>query len=99
MGMSKDNNQIVTEESPFEIGKTYLIRTVTHYQCGTVSKICNPFIVLKNAAWIADTGRLHNALSTGEFNEVEPFVNSVIVNTGAIVDATEITNPKISSQK
>jgi len=72
----------------FEIGKCYLIRTVTMYYTGRVKAITDTDIVLSDTAWIADTGRFSDALRTGDFNEVEPFVNDVIISRGCITDAT-----------
>jgi len=69
-------------------GKKYFIRTVTMHVTGELVSICDKEIHLKTAAWIADSGRFHEALKTGSFDEVEPFVEDIIVNRGAIVDAT-----------
>lgn len=78
-------------DHPFEIGKKYLIRTVTMIQTGEVRQVKGKFLVLKDAAWIADTGRFSVALEDQEkFNEVEPFKNDAIVNMDTIIDATEI---------
>ena len=73
---------------PFEIGKAYLIRTVTHIDIGIVKEVGDKELVLSEASWIADTGRYHDALKTGDLNEVEPYINDVILGRGAIVDAT-----------
>ena len=73
--------------SPFKIGEKYLIRTVTHIQTGMVKEIIGDFLVLDDAAWIADTGRFHDALKTGKLNEVEPFMGGCIVSQNAIIDA------------
>lgn len=79
------------QKTPFEIGKNYLIRTVTMTQSGKVKEIYPQFLVLSDAAWIADTGRFSASLEDQElFNEVEPFKNDCIVGIGSIVDATEI---------
>lgn len=79
-------------DHPFEIGKKYLIRTVTMIQTGMVKSIRGKFIVLEQAAWIADTGRFSEALEDQEkMKEVEPFKNDAIVNMDTIIDATEIT--------
>ena len=72
---------------PFQFDQAYLIRTVTFTSVGRVIEIYENFIVLEDAAWIADTGRFHNALRDGELNEVEPYPNGCIVGLGAIVDA------------
>jgi hypothetical protein len=72
-----------------EVGKAYLIRTVTHYYTGRVVE-CSPIrIVLENSAWVAETGRFSDALKTGKLSEVEPYPNQVIVSPFAVVDACE----------
>ena len=77
-----------TTSSPFKIGAHYLIRTVTMTNTGTLVAEYPEFLVLKDAAWVADTGRFANVLKDPTmFNEVEPFPADVIVGKGAIVDA------------
>ena len=75
---------------PYEIGKAYLIRTVTHIDIGIVKAVGDKEIVLSEAAWIADTGRYHDALKGGpsKLNEVEPYLDDVIIGRGAVIDAT-----------
>lgn len=77
-----------TNESPFLVGKAYLIRTVTMTWTGRVTAIKGGFLCLEDAAWIADTGRFNVAISKGELEEVEPVGNS-IVSLASIVDACE----------
>jgi hypothetical protein len=77
----------VCRPSPFKVGEKYLIRTVTHIQTGRIKEVVGDFLVLDDAAWIADTGRFHDALKTGELNEIEPFVSGCIVSQNAIIDA------------
>jgi len=80
-----------SSDHPFEIGKNYLIRTVTMIISGTLKWVGEKEIQMDNAAWIADTGRFHDALKDqSKFNEVEPFPNPVIIGRGSIIDATEI---------
>lgn len=75
---------------PFQIGKAYLIRTVTHIDIGIVKSVGDKEIVLSDCSWIADTGRYHDALKGGssKLNEVEPYLDDVILGRGAIIDAT-----------
>jgi len=77
---------------PFEIGKAYLIRTVTHIDIGIVEKVGDKELVLSQCSWIADTGRYHNCLKAGieslDTSEIEPYVDDVILGRGAIIDAT-----------
>ena len=87
--MSSSLNNALTPKSPFEIGKSYLLRTITMVDIGRVSKICGKFIIMEDASWIADTGRFYECLQKSDiFAEVEPFKHPLIVNTEAIVDAT-----------
>lgn len=79
------------KQTPFTTGKNYLIRTVTMAISGKVKGTVGDFLVLEQAAWVADTGRFNEALrDQNKFNEVEPFLNDCIVSLGSIVDATEI---------
>jgi|DEB0MinimDraft_6_1074348.scaffolds.fasta_scaffold62549_3 hypothetical protein len=88
-------NKTTISNSPFEIGEGYLIRTVTHIWHGAVSEVQDGFLTLKDAAWIADTGRFHDALKDPtNFNEVEPAINPVIINIGSIIDATKLQSIK-----
>lgn len=76
-------------KSPFEVGKNYLIRTITMIDIGKVKAIIGYYIILENASWIGDTGRFNECLTRNDiFNEVEPFKNDVYLNLNAIVDAT-----------
>ena len=86
--MENDN----MEAKPFwQVGKAYLIRTVTMIDTGILVTINDHEIVLKDAAWIADTGRFNDALKTLNFNEVEPFPDGMVaVGRGALVDAVGI---------
>ena len=73
---------------PWEIGKTYFIRTVTMNLTGVLIGVYEHELELEDAAWIADSGRFADALKTGKFSEVEPFPGRVVVGRGALVDAT-----------
>ena len=75
--------------SLFKVGTKYLIRSVTHYNVGIVLEVSGDFIKLGEASWIADTGNFNNCLKSGEFGEIEPYLSPVIINTGAVVDATK----------
>lgn len=84
--MSTANN------SPWQIGKIYLIRSVTKTNTGRLVAVYENEIVLTDAAWIADTGRFADALASADFAEVEPYPkgSEVIVGRGAIEDAVQI---------
>lgn len=78
--------------NPFEVGKNYFIRTVTHHHTGRLVAVYPQELVLQDAAWIADDGRLADALKTCQFEEVEPFpeTQSVIIGRASIIDAVQI---------
>ena len=87
------------EFQPFEIGAIYLIRTVTMIDTGRVVAASKQWIVLEDAAWIADTGRFSDALKKCEFNEIEPFPDGrVILNATAVIDALKITKTQRSQK-
>lgn len=74
-------------QTPFSIGKKYFIRTVTYHVTGKVKKIKGGFLVLTDAAWIADSGRFRQAIVDGILNEVEPVDVEMYVNINSITDA------------
>lgn len=80
--------------SPYNIGKNYFVRTVTHHHAGRLVAVTAQELVFENASWIADDGRLTEALAKSEFKEVEMFPSGsrVIVGRAAVIDAVEITS-------
>lgn len=87
-------------QSPWNIGKNYFIRTVTHHLTGKLVAVHPQELVLERAAWIADDGRLTDALKTETFSEVEIFPpdRPVIVGRSSLIDAVEL-NSLPTSQK
>jgi hypothetical protein len=57
-----------------EIGNCYYVRTVTDHWVGRCVSLGPHSITLEDAAWIAESGRLHEFMSNGraENMEVEP---------------------------
>lgn len=88
-----------TEKSPWIIGKPYFIRTVTMHLVGKLTLLTDKELLLEECSWIADSGRFHNSLKDGTLDEVEPFVDNVIVNRDCIVDATEWKHELPKKQK
>lgn len=81
----------ICDNSAWEIGEIYLIRTVTMIDTGKIVMVTNQELVLEDAAWIADTGRFADAVRKAEFNEVEPFPDGkIIIGRGSIIDAVKI---------
>lgn len=80
------DNAGAADASPFEVGKAYLFRTVTHIEVGRVKRLVGQFVELEDASWIAHTGRYHDCLVTGVFDEVEPYPILTGVNTQSLVN-------------
>ena len=69
-----------------QVGQAYFLRTVTNYYTGRVVAVTDCEVTLEDAAWIADTGRFGDFLTSGNPIEVEPYPHGVTVCRGAIVD-------------
>lgn len=67
------------------VGGKFYFRTVTFHLTGEVKKIVGRFAYLKNAAWIADSGRFMEAIKDGTLKEVEP-VGDAFVNLDTVTD-------------
>ncbi len=75
----------------WQIGSPYLIRTVTMIDTGILVDVTEHEIILRDASWIADSGRFSAALESCEFSEVEPFPDGMVaIGRGAIVEAVKI---------
>lgn len=87
--------------APYEIGKNYFIRTVTHHLTGRLVEVHQQELVLVDAAWIADDGRLSDALKSGNFSEIEPYADDlrIIVGRSSIIDAQVFSHKLPRSQK
>ena len=72
----------------WQVGKNYVIRTVTMINIGRLVKVTEEELVLEEACWIADTGRWMDFLRDGKYSESEPFQDDVIVGRKALIDAT-----------
>jgi len=77
-------------------GNKVLIRTVSYFLTGEIVHMDDKFLLLKDSAWVADTGRFNEALKTGVLNEVEPVYTEdtlAEVSLGAIVDSFTWDHP------
>ena len=68
------------------LGANIFVRTVTHHYTGRLAAADESFLLLEDAAWIADDGRFADALSSGSLNEVEPYPGACLVSRGAVID-------------
>ena len=95
----KSNIEYKKLDVPFKVGGNYFIRTVTYFATGKVKVIVGQFLVLQDAAWIADTGRFQQAIMEGKLNEVEPVSVDMFVNINSITDAFQWKHPLPRDQK
>lgn len=80
------------------VGKKLFIRTVTYHLIGEVRERVGQFFHLKNASWVADSGRFMNAIKDGTLSEVEP-VGEAFVNVNSITDMFIWKHTLTQSQK
>ncbi len=69
-----------------QVGDKVFILTSNLYWVGVVKSTSFDWIVLEKASMIADTGRFHNAMISGDFSEVEPCMKDqkIRVQVGSI---------------
>lgn len=91
------------EQTPFEsyydfIGRKIFVRTVTFHLLGEVTKIVGKIVFLKNASWIADSGRFNEFIKNGEASEAE-FIGDYFFNLDSVVDGRLWTKKLILETK
>ena len=69
-----------------ELDNKVVIRTVTYHYSGIVTEVDDGRVLLRFAAWIADSGRWSKFLETGSAEEVEMYPNGVSIALASIVD-------------
>ena len=84
--LSCNNNE--SSNDLWEIGKDYVIRTVTMIYIGKLEKVTEQELLLSDCAWIPETSRWNEFLTGKKPVEMEPYPNDVIIGRGAILDAT-----------
>ena len=81
------------------VGRRWFFRTVTYHIIGEVTHIASGrFAVLKNASWVADSGRFTQAIKDGTLKEVEP-TGDHIVNLDTVTDFLPWNHPLPTVQK
>jgi len=97
------NKNESSKSHPLEIGKNYFIRTVTMAHVGKLEAVYEDMFVLSSASWVADSGRLSDAMRSGleslSNSEIEPFVNNLFIGRGALIDMTIYNFPLPIKQK
>jgi len=86
------------QEFVLEKGESYFLRTVTYHLVGAFVREIGGFAELKNASWVADSGRFSNAIKEGTLSEVEP-VGTAYVNMASVTDIFPWGHPLPYEQK
>lgn len=73
-----------------ELEKVYAFRTVTMIYTGRLKAISEQEFLVDEAAWIPETERYMEFADTGAHKEAEPYKRPIIINRGALLDATEL---------
>ena len=69
------------------VGKKWFFRTVTYHFIGEVVGVFGSFVQLKNASWVAESGRFMDTILKGTLNEVEPIKKvDWYVNMSTVID-------------
>jgi len=69
------------------VGKSWLFRTVTYHILGKVEQKIGKWLKIKNASWVADSGRFMNFIKNGvqSNSEIEP-VGDMFLNLESVTD-------------
>ena len=83
------------------VGKKMFFRTVTFSEIGEVVDVVGDFAILKNASWVADTGRFNDFLKDGVSSdvEIEPYPDMVMVSLKSVTSMTEWEHDLPSKQQ
>lgn len=73
-----------------DIGKIYAFRTVTMIYTGRLVNVSDQEFLVEDACWIPETERYMDFADTGAHKEAEPYKRPIIINRGALLDATEL---------
>jgi len=77
----------------YGVGTKVFVRTVTYHYTGEIVSTEGKWLKLKDAAWVADSGRWGKALAEGTLSEVEVYPNEVLINVDSIVDVSVWNHP------
>jgi hypothetical protein len=81
-------------------GKPVLFHTVTYAFAGRLTSVQGTLLVIEDATWVADVGRIGTSVKTCEFNEAEHMGQTVLINAQSIIYMTELPEmPKFKKSK
>lgn len=93
--------QPATPQHFFEIGKNYIVRTVTMIYTGKLVDVGPTELVLVDAAWIPETDRFMQFVADGKVKACEPYPDGrrVIIGRGGLMDAVVLDKDLPRSQR
>jgi hypothetical protein len=81
--------EITVDLPPYKVGEKWLFFMATRYVVGKVKSVTSCEVVLEDAAWIPETGRMMQSIQSGEFKSVEPYPSGIaVINRLGVNDAT-----------
>jgi hypothetical protein len=95
----KDINVMKGDKSHtfLEVGKIYAFRTVTMIYTGRLKAVSDQEYLVSECAWIPETERWMEFVTSCAHKEAEPYPKDVTINRGALLDCTEI--PKLITKQ
>lgn len=91
--LNLDSNSSAGIDDKFEIGKPYVIQTVTAFYKGILLHVDDKEFTLDDCSWVPDTGRFNEFVNDdSKVNEEEPFAKEtkVYIGRGALICAYRI---------
>ena len=78
--------------SSLKVGDKVFLRTVTYHYTGEIATLDDETMILKKAAWVADSCRFSKSVEKGVFSELEIYPSDmpVFINRKAIVDTCRV---------
>ena len=100
----KDLKELVCctdNKHPYDVGKNYIVRTVTMIYTGKLVEVGSQELVLVDAAWIPETERYSQFVESGAVKECEPYPSGrrVLIGRGSVCDAVVLEKELPRSQK
>jgi len=86
--LTNETQPKTADGSFWEIGKDYVVRTVTMIYLGNLKAVNDGELLLEDVAWIPDTSRWNEFLDGSKPDEMEPYKEDVIIGRQALLDAT-----------
>ena len=90
-----------SKQHPFEIGKNYIVRTVTMIYTGKLVDVTDQELIMTSVSWIPETERYMQFVAEGKVKECEPYPDHlrVAIGRGALMDAVILEKELPRSQK